>query len=206
MTLKHLARPAFVLLLALAPGMAAADGDFYLKLFGGASKLSSETLTLSGASGDADYDTGFLAGGAIGYDYANSPFRTEIEYTYRTGDNSSMPAAIGTGGDLASTSLMLNAYYDFDTGTAWTPYIGAGIGAATEIDFDVEGGAGEFSDSGVFAAQIMAGAAYTISDRASLFGELRYFDAGSVDLTGSGGTLSTSYSTFDALLGVSFSF
>ena len=195
---------AFVL--ALSPTIAVADGQFYYKLFGGASAISSETLTLGAASGEGDYDTGFLVGGAIGYDYANSPFRSEIEYTYRTGDAKTLPAAIGTGGDFASTSLMINGYYDFDTGTAWTPYVGIGVGAMTEVDFDVEGGAGEFSDSGVFAVQVMAGASYALSDRASLYGELRYFDAGSIDMTGGGGTLSTDYNTIDVLAGISFTF
>lgn len=206
MTPPPLLRVVTVLVCMTLPGVASADGQFYAKIFGGASALSSETLTLGGASGKARFDTGYLAGGAIGYDYANSPFRTELEYTYRTGDTKTMPASIGTGGDFASTSFMLNAYYDFDTGSAWTPYLGIGIGAATEIDYDVAGGAGEFSDSGVFAAQIMAGASYAINDRTSIYGELRYFDASSVDLTGTGGTLSTSYSTVDLALGVAFAF
>ncbi len=206
MTLNPMLRCLCVLVPTLAPGLAAADGNWYVKLFGGASAINSETLTLGGVSGTGSYDTGFLAGGAVGYDYAGSPFRSEIEYAYRTRDAGSLPAGIGTGGDLASTSLMVNGYYDFDTGTGWTPYIGVGIGAATEIDFDVTGGAGEFSDTGVFAAQIMAGVEYALSDRASLYGEIRYFDAGSVDLAGTGGTLKTDYSTVDAVIGVSFSF
>ena len=42
-----------------------------------------------------------------------------------------------------------------------------------------------------FMAQVMLGAAYALNDRTSFFGELRYFDAGSVAMPGGGGTLST---------------
>ncbi len=194
-----------VLALLVMPRIASADGQFYGKLFGGASALSSDTLTFGDASGPIDFETGYLVGGAIGYDYANSPFRTEVEFTYRTGDTDTIPASIGTGGDLASTSLMINAYYDFETGSAWTPYVGIGIGAATEIDYDVTG-AGEFSDTGLFAAQIMAGASYAVNEQTSVYGELRYFDAGSVELSGAGGVLNTDYSSVDLAFGVSFTF
>ena len=75
----------------------------------------------------------------------------------------------------------------------------------TEVDFDVTGG-GEFSDRSVFAAQVVIGADYEINDRAMFFGELRYFDAGEVDLTGVGGNLRADYRTVDLIAGIIFKF
>ena len=89
-----------------------------------------------------------------------------------------------------------------------TPYVGAGIAYITEIDFDVSGGSasGEYSDRGGIGYQLMAGVDYALSDRWSLNGEVRYFDAGSQDLSGSGGSLKADYQTLDLIIGTSFNF
>ena len=184
----------------------APDGGVYLRVFGGVSSL--EDSDLSGAiSGETGFDTGQVFGAAVGYDYAGSPFRSELEYAYRTGD---ADGAAGISGDLASTTLALNGYYDFApiADGRLVPYIGAGLAYVTEIDFDVSGGSapGEYNDTGVFGYQLMVGADYAISDRWSINGELRYFDAGDQSLSGPGGSLSADYQTIDVLVGASYRF
>lgn len=54
-------------------------------------------------------------------------FRTELEYTYRDkieGHHHDAKHKVDT------MSLMVNGYYDIDTGTAMTPYVNLGIGAS----------------------------------------------------------------------------
>ena len=210
MAISHPARTALVAALLISvslPALADPDeGGFYLRAFGGVSSLSDSDL--SGAvTGTSGFDSGQMVGGAVGYKYAASPFRSEIEYAYRSGE---ADGSAGVTGDLASTSLALNGYYDFTpvSGGRVTPYVGAGIAYVTEVDFDVIGGsaAGEYSDRGGIGFQVMAGVDYALSDRWSINGELRYFDAGRQDLTGAGGTLSTDYQTFDLIVGTSFNF
>ncbi len=197
---------ALLSFLALPALAEPADGGFYLRAFGGASALSDTDLT-GIATGNSGFDTGQVFGGAVGYEYASSPFRTELEFAYRTGE---ADGAAGITGDFASTTLALNGYYDFApiAGGRLTPYVGAGLAYITEIDFDVSGGGspGEYNDSGDFGYQLMVGAEYPISDRWSVTGELRYFDAGSQTLTGPGGTLSADYQTVDVIIGTSFKF
>lgn len=195
--------------LSAAVSAQAQDGNFYAKLFGGASTLQGSDFTLNGASVPVSFDTGFIAGGAFGYAYGGAPLRAELEYSYRTGDVSGLPPVVGSGGDLASTSVMVNGYYMFDTATKLSPYVGLGLGYATEIDFDLATptGAVEFSDTGNFAYQLMLGAEYAVADRWALFSELRYFSAGSVTLPGAAGTsLRTDYDTLDVVFGASLSF
>ena len=182
------------------------DGGFYLEGFGGVSSLADTDL--SGiASGSSGFGTGQVIGAAVGYDYAGSPFRSELEFAYRRGD---ADGSAGITGDFASTTFALNGYYDFDAiaGGRLKPYIGAGLAYVTEIDFDVVGGSspGEYNASGDFGYQLMLGAEYPVSDRWSVTGELRYFDAGGQDLTGSGGTLSADYQSVDVIIGTSFRF
>ena len=198
----------YAITLAALPGAALANGDFYVKLFGGLSDLGAGTLSLNGTSSSLDLDSGGIFGGAVGYDYGNGPWSAEIEYAYRTADVNSA-GMIGTGGDLASTALMLNGIYTFDTPGAFTPYVGLGIGVLTEVDIDIDAGsaAGEYNDTGTFAVQAMLGANYAVSERVSLFGELRYLSAGSQTLDGPGGsTVDVDYDSFDALVGLSFRF
>jgi opacity protein-like surface antigen len=180
-------------------------GGFYLEAFGGASMLRDTDVT-GEFTGTASFGTGPVVGAALGYDYADSPFRSELEFAYRSGEADTF--AGGASGDFASTTVMLNGYYDFASGGPFTPYIGAGAGYVTEIDFDVAGGAapGQYSDRGGFAWQAMAGLSYAVTDRIGLSGELRYFNAGSRTLTGSSGSITADYATFEAVAGVSFRF
>lgn len=194
--------------MTIFPVAALADGNFYLKAFGGASALGADALALDGTASALDLDTGAILGGAVGYDYANSPWSAEIEFTYRTAD-ASPAASVGTGGDFASTALMLNGFYTFDGTGAFTPYVGLGLGVLSEVDFDVDTGAaaGEYNDTGPFAVQAMLGARYAVSARVSLYGELRYLSAGSQTLEGpAGSTLEVDYDSFDALFGLSLQF
>lgn len=202
---------ALVFLTALTFGTSAipaqADGTFYGRVSAGASSLSDPDVT-GAIEGSASFGTGQAFGGAIGYDYAGSPFRAELEYVYRTADAD--PFGGSSGGDLASTTIALNGYYDFTTIGPIIPYVGAGLGYATEIDFDIGSGTGvgEYSDSGTSLVQVMLGARYPINERFSVTGELRYFDAGSVSLDRSGGveTLELDYSGVELNLGLQFAF
>lgn len=206
MTSCHSAALA-ALLTSCAAGSGWAEG-FYLKVYGGGSSLSDTDITISGLGSDSDvgFGSGTIAGGGVGYAYAGLPVSAEIEWTYRSGESR---AGATVGGDFASTSLMLNGVWTFGRGDRFSPYVGAGLGAITEIDFDVPTGlaAGEYSDRGGLAVQAFAGISYAVTERFSAFGEVRYFDAGSVTLSGSGGaTLDADYSAIDLLAGVSFRF
>jgi opacity protein-like surface antigen len=186
----------------------AEDGSFYVRAFGGGSSLSSTDL-IGSITGNADFDTGTIAGGAIGYDYAGSPFRSEIEWTYRSADAQAFGG--GATGDFASTTLSVVGYYDIagvDPSGQFTPYVGLGIGIPTQVDFDISGGTapGEYTDNGGAAWQAILGAAWAVNERWALTGEVRYFDAGSRDLSSNGNTLTADYQTVDVALGLRLSF
>jgi outer membrane immunogenic protein len=76
----------------------------------------------------------WTAGGALGYNFAGTgfPVRAEAEYLYH--DQFKYSANNSTTGTFSSKinvhTLFANAYYDIKTGTAFTPYVGAGLGVA----------------------------------------------------------------------------
>lgn len=90
--------------------------------------------------------------------------------------------------DLTSYSFLVNAYKDLGTYGGFTPYLGAGIGAAYNVMDDVyftgnpalvnqiKGG-----EDLSFAWALMAGVGYQISDRAILDVGYRYLNLGEVE-------------------------
>lgn len=81
------------------------------------------------------------------------------------------------GGDFDSSTWMLNAYYDFDTGTRFTPYIGLGLGMMN-VELSYRPGDVEVikDDDNVFAYQLIGGLNYEVNDSFSVFASYRYRD------------------------------
>jgi len=204
---RHLSIAAVAAVAGLSSAEAHAQdrGGVYVEAFGGPSMLR-DTDVRGAVAGKASFGTSPVVGGALGYDSADLWFRPEIEFAYRSGDADAF--AGGASGDFASTTLMLNAYHDFDRLGAFTPYVGVGAGYVTEIDFDITGGGApaEYKDRGGFAWQAMAGAGYAVTDRIGLSGELRYFDAGSRTLADSTRRITADHATFELVLGARYRF
>ena len=139
-----------------AAGAALADGGFYLSLDGGAAffqeddsySVSANDANLPNpdtAIGGVDLDTGYMIGGAVGYDMG-SGIRLEAEIAHRFGaQGSSRVVDYESGGgdnqtflseaDITSTSVMAIANFDIatlfesDMG-AFSPFVGIGLGTS----------------------------------------------------------------------------
>ena len=85
-----------------------------------------------------------------------------------------------------STILLANAYYDFRTGTPWTPYLGAGVGFAVNqltrnFSLTVDDAGGTFGNRSTdvqFAAAAMAGVAYDLSSFVAIDVNYRFLHIG----------------------------
>ncbi|MBC6407162.1 MAG: porin family protein [Rhodobacteraceae bacterium] len=143
-------------------------------------------ISLLGLTGNVDFDTGAGVHWAAGRDHGN--FRGEVEGSYSNADASNVA---GSGDTVA---LMVNGWFDIDTGTAFTPFIGGGIGAA-RVSFENE------SDTG-FAAQIGAGVAYQMNDSTAVEVGLRYLNVDSINFGG----VSVNLDVSSILIGLRFSF
>lgn len=78
-------------------------------------------------------------------------------------------------GDIATTSLFLNAYFDFNRQSVLQPYLGAGLGVAmTKIDYAPSGLQILDDDATNLAWQVKAGASLAMSDRLDIFVEAAY--------------------------------
>ena len=138
---------------------------------------------------------------AIGYDfsgYGGPPVRTEVEFTMRTPFKTEEEGD-GPLGDYKTTqkatiqTLMLNTYLDFKSDASFTPYIGAGLGAAlikgestytlADGNFTPDGASNEASsDLQKFAFSLTAGGAWELTEGLALDLGYRYFHVGNLSL------------------------
>jgi opacity protein-like surface antigen len=163
-----------------------------------------------GVFDEASFDTGLGAGLVGGYSY--DIFRLEGELFYKSNDVdkiSSLGVSLSGDGDVTAMGVMINAYYDFKTGTPFTPYIGAGIGFAQVSANDV----GAFGvvlvddDDTVFAYQAIAGVGYSISNALTLDLMYKYFattDPEFNDVVGD--PIESEYSSHNVMVGLRFNY
>lgn len=89
------------------------------------------------------HQEGFVAGGALGFDYADG-IRTELEYRYSksgiegatTSEAGTDIATNGAGEDTTAHIVMGNFYFDFANESAFTPFIGGGVGGVFVTAFN----------------------------------------------------------------------
>lgn len=106
--------------------------------------------------------------------------RTELEYGY----NGKVKFTIdGDSSEMKSQTLMLNAYYDFNTGTEWTPYVGAGLGYARLKNEFSNPSENQYASKskGNFAWNVSAGTAYAINRDVAVDLSYRFTDYGKVN-------------------------
>jgi opacity protein-like surface antigen len=189
---------AIVVTSAVGQAYAADKGGVYIAVKGGYEyKESSGGITDTAAPAVNQNATrrwsdqnGYALGCAIGYNFADMglPVRAEAEYMYHSQFKfNSVNGTAATSTGLTSTkigaqTMFANAYYDITTGTAFTPYVGAGLGvawvnlkvstnnASSTIDGD--------HDTLNFAWNVGAGVGYALSDNVVIDLGYRYTDFG----------------------------
>jgi opacity protein-like surface antigen len=138
---------------------------------------------------EIEFDSGFNVGGAFGYDYGMA--RLEIELAHRQNDVDTIKVDLldfKGDGDFSATSVMLNGYWDFETGSPVVPYIGGGIGfanvSANNVKFFDELGAVRYvdDDDNVFAYQLAAGLAFALNPALTLDLGYRFFGTSDPEL------------------------
>jgi outer membrane autotransporter protein len=211
-----------------APMARAAEDDWYVSAFGGG-MLMEDSQNLGNSNPlnfDSSYKVGYAARAAIGA-YRVPQVRTEVEFGYRTVkfDKLSFANDGGLGATAGGTSLsglsasasgrftaisgMLNAYYDYDTGTAWRPYIDAGFGTAW-LDAHGVAAAGVSVVSAtdlVFAYQFGFGIGYDVTKAITLALDYRYFTT--LDPTfkdAAGASFNSEFTSHAVSLGVRYRF
>lgn len=153
---------------------------------------------LGGEEKDKNFAFGLAVGTDLGYS-SDWPVRVEGEYVYRgKAEFSKGPktvAGIGGGINTASQkfevkahSLMVNAFYDFNTASSFTPYLGAGLGGAylktnyqTSMHNGVSGSVSTSKTNWNLAWNVGGGLAFHLNENAALDFGYRYVDLGDAE-------------------------
>jgi len=131
-------------------------------------------------------DPGYALGGEVGY--AFGPVRVEGELSWRQNDLSKIGNSLGTysaDGNINAVAVMANVYYDFFTGTKFTPYLGVGAGGININDNNIRaGGIDVTNDSDLKPGyQGIAGVSYAVNDQLSIKADYHYVRADQVRFT-----------------------
>lgn len=142
--------------------------------------LSSPTL----GTQKMEFEVGPTFGGVVGYDFGND-FRLEGEISYRENK-------IRTGGgkspQAATTSIMLNAFYDLNPfQNSFDIYIGGGIGAATAQLLTISLGLPINASSTEFAYQLETGVGWNYNPFTTFSVGYRFFTAADPEYVLNGG-------------------
>lgn len=132
---------------------------------------------------------GFRLAYGLVFPVGDSAIRTEIEYGYngKSKLNGIMNYTVDSEdyretykNQIKSQFIMANVYYDFNTGTEWTPYVGGGLGwAKVKSTFSIDMEDSTISQSkNNFAWNLTAGVAYNFNRNLALDASYRYSDYG----------------------------
>ena len=205
MKTKFIVVLAFAILIALNTHVFA--GSAYVTPQIGTCFLSDATLSEQGVSDTAEieFDTGFVLGAAAGYDLGM--FRVEGEIGYRMNDIDSFSAlgvSISGSGEIDTLSFLVNGLVDFENKTAFTPYVGVGIGIANIEANDVSVGGSNIGseDDMVFDYQLLVGTTYAINKTMAFDLSYRYFATQDPEF----GIDEAEYGSHNILMGLRFGF
>lgn len=199
---------------ALAQGYQHPKG-FYVGAALGGNFLTDSEIKGTGINNEAEYKIGPAGALTLGWGFGNG-LRTEIELAARSNE---VDKVTGTGGGvndgrMNAYSGMLNLLYDINTGTAFTPYLGAGIGWAFLDASDVRrvnGNRTVDDNDNRFAYQGIAGVGYSISPQWKVALDYRYFATLDPEFTakttaGVGTKVDSEYQSHTVMLGLRYHF
>jgi opacity protein-like surface antigen len=199
------------------------SGDLLaLRLIGGLSGVGDTAVNTTGTiiEKNSDDDVGAISV-ALGYDWSKKgmPFRSELEYSYRFRFDYDVRVSGGTDSDfennVSTHSLMANFFYDFETGTRFTPFVGFGLGwvrnVADSEQTKLFGGAKQTREVATdnFGWSLHAGVLWRLGRDWRVEGAYRYVDLGEINVGpfGDGAIVQTaSYTSHDVILGVLYAF
>jgi len=198
---------AAILSVILSSPCLAANGYFGIQA--GLAVIPDSDTQISGfIPSEMAYDPGFGLGVMLGTKVET--FRLEGELTYRSNDTdtlSDVTGSIPVSGEVTSTTLMFNGYYDVKTASPIAPYLGLGLGIS-KISADTQSLIGDVDDSDIVAAfQFVAGIGITVNPRTTFDVSYRYLVTQDPSFsTNFGDTIETEYSSHNLMVGMRFGF
>jgi len=197
-------------LLLAAPAMAQQATGLYVGAGAGVNFRQEDSFSVkqSGVDGKSKYSIGPAGDVYLGYDWGS--FRADAEVGLRNNNIDKSTLSNGTvfkNGNVRTINVMANGYYDFEFGSPFVPYIGAGVGVAL-INSSLKQHGFEFNDFNTqFAYQGIAGVSYNFSPNLAANLEYRYLGNTKPTFKDNGATLKyDSSNNHTVLIGLRYTF
>lgn len=166
---------------------------------------------------DSHNQWAFGGGVAAGFDfwqYYLIPLRVELEATFRANTEHTWDAYNGGNGSLKgtwnSTTLFLNAFYDFHTDFGLTPYVGGGLGFAfkyAEFSWDTPATSGSANENPTnFAWQLGFGISYNFTEDIAADLGYKYINLGETKVSQGAYSITMQPYLHEFALGIRFNF
>ncbi len=170
--------PAFLihlgLFLTLTSNVYAEGSGIYVGGIVGASYRPDTTLSSPSLGSETmEFHVGFTFGGFIGYNFGNN-FRLEGEISYRENE---IRTSGGEDPQAATSSMMLNGYYELPLMQPLNLYFGGGLGVATAQLETISLGQMIHANETLFAYQLEAGIGWNYNPKVNFSMGYRFFDA-----------------------------
>jgi len=183
-----MAAAALVALPVIAQAQTPTSG-FYVGVEGGLNWLLNTTINTVSVTPQ----TGWAAGGKIGYDFVGP--RVELEGVYRSNPTGATVPGLVNSNTINQVGVLANLLYDFAPGAVITPYVGAGAGVGF---VDSSSSLGQT----VFAYQGIVGLGWNVDTNFSVNLDGRYYGTSNPSVNGS----SYSNNNFSVMLGLELKF
>ena len=170
----------------------AAEKGMYVHASGGVNNI--ESTIVDDDEYNIDFDDGTVFELGVGYNFGNN-FRVEGSYSQSYSDNYGSYDWDYYNDGFKVESLMASAYYDLDTGSNLTPFVGIGVGTAS-----LDNG---YDTTDTFTYSFQVGLGYELSDKLDLVAKATYQTLQEYDLEGYD---MNSHSLLQGLLGLRYTF
>lgn len=173
---------------ALVPGL----NDAPFKFLGQAATA----VTEGEGKGDWEFDAGFVASGAVGYQFG--PMRADAEFSYLTANFAFTADDAAKDDNLTALLLLANFWYDVEIGGIVAPYAGIGAGGANLLAkltadqntwFDGSGWGFAFQAGAGVLLKLVPGISFDLGYRFSGSLATEIFDRANADLSSLNPTL-----------------
>jgi outer membrane protein OmpA-like peptidoglycan-associated protein len=192
-----IAAAALVALPVVAQAQSLQYPGFYVGLEGGVNWMLNTTILNQAVSAN----TGFAAGGVVGYDFVGP--RVEIEGVYRNNTNNTGFPGLAISNQVNQLAVLANLLYDFSPGSVITPYIGVGAGIAF-VDGNQSLGSTQFAYQGI------VGLGWNVTDQFRVNLDGRYYGTTNPQVSSNfpnqGGSSGWTNNNFSVMLGLQIKF